>query len=87
MKKIFIAFMALFVGCVSESDACRAVENLGFSRCSIKNSHYIAAEWYGCHHDDHVAFEVVASNSINHQVNLVVCCSNGPFGSCTLRSQ
>ena len=79
--------ICFLIGCADEKDACRAVINMGFTQCSVKNSHYILKYFYGCHKNDHVAFEVNAINITGRQSNLIVCCSNGPFGSCTIRNQ
>ena len=87
MKKLIFLIGLFMVGCADESDACRAVNNMGFTRCSVTNSHYIAAGLYGCHSDDGAAFEVSATNPAGRSVNIVVCCAHGVFGACTLRNQ
>lgn len=86
MKKLMFLFLLFLVGCANESDACRAVSNMGFTRCSVHNSHYITAPFYGCHDNDGVAFEVLARNPSGTSVRVIVCCSNGPFGACTIRN-
>ncbi len=91
MKKILIAVYFLvavsLAGCADEGQACQAVSNMGFSRCRVAATHYVGAGFYGCHSDDNAAFEVNAVNPAGRRVSFVVCCGNGPFGSCTLRNQ
>lgn len=82
-----VALFSVLAGCADESDACRAVSNMGFTQCAVTESHYLAAGLYGCHKDDSAAFEVNAQNPAQRPVHVVVCCSSPPFGSCTIRNQ
>jgi hypothetical protein len=87
MRSLLIcALFSVLAGCADEGDACHAVTNMGFTQCTVTESHHLAAGIYGCHRDDSAAFEVNAVNPAQHPVHVVVCCSAPPFGSCTIRN-
>lgn len=84
-NKIVISAVLAFLmnSCAGESDACRAITNMGFTRCKVMDTDYFGISLNGCHQEDNVSFELSAVNPGGQQVNLVACCG---WFSCTIRS-
>lgn len=79
MKRLILSFVLLFSGCVtSESDAIKAVQNLGMTEVSPQG-----VALASCGENDYLGRKFVATNVVGDRVAGVVCC--GTFKGCTVR--
>lgn len=90
MKKVVVLMLALMLAAcgllVDDSDATRAVTNMGFTNPVVIDKDVVAVEWAGCSEEDAAAYTIAATNPRGVRVSLLVCVG-WPFKGATVRSK
>jgi len=91
MKKIcaIIAMLFMLTACgmfVKEDKVTKAVEKQGYTNVQVLDKHIFFVNWRGCSKSDEAAFDVLATNALGQNVDLVVC-AGWPFKGVTVRSK
>ncbi len=88
MNRLAAICAVLFLACADETDAARAMRDMGFTEVHVGKPTYVVTGLVGCGGDDGAAFDARGRNPAGVVVNVTVCCGNGPFPKgCTVRSR